>query len=163
MTCTVWDCHNILLRIGLCNAHYLRYRRHGSIEPRRRRNGTGTIDPDGYEMHSRSNKMIFTHREIAAAILGRPLRKDEIVHHINENTSDNNPDNLEITTRAMHAKIHAPDKPQHRPENTDTHKRCPDCLNTLLRSDFWKSRRSYDGLCVYCIDCSKQRRAKYSY
>lgn len=46
------------------------------------------------------------HRVIVEKMLGRELRQDELVHHIDGNKKNNNPDNLMIVTRAEHAKIH---------------------------------------------------------
>lgn len=47
-----------------------------------------------------------THRIIAEQILGRPLKSDEIVHHIDGNKRNNNPDNLMVMTQSEHAHLH---------------------------------------------------------
>ena len=39
------------------------------------------------------------HRLVAAAALGRALKTDEVVHHVNMVTSDNRPENLVICPR----------------------------------------------------------------
>ena len=48
-----------------------------------------------------------THRVVAEQQLGRPLRSDEIVHHIDGNKRNNNPSNLRVMTRSEHASLHA--------------------------------------------------------
>ena len=47
------------------------------------------------------------HRVIAEQKIGRPLRKGEIVHHIDGNFRNNSPDNLMVlSSQAEHCKIH---------------------------------------------------------
>ena len=47
------------------------------------------------------------HRAVAEQILGRPLKKGEVVHHINRNKKDNRPENLMIfASQAEHARWH---------------------------------------------------------
>jgi len=47
------------------------------------------------------------HRVVAEQMLGRPLRKGEVVHHINRNKRDNRPENLMVfSSQKEHAKWH---------------------------------------------------------
>jgi len=47
------------------------------------------------------------HKLIAERLIGRPLRDDEVVHHINGDKTDNRPENLMVMTRSEHMKLHA--------------------------------------------------------
>lgn len=46
------------------------------------------------------------HRVVAEKYLGRFLKKDEVVHHMNKDTLDNRIDNLEVMTQSNHMKMH---------------------------------------------------------
>lgn len=67
------------------------------------RSGTGKPNPNSYEKTLGRH----THRIVAEQKLGRPLRKGEVVHHIDGNKRNNDPDNLMIFgSQAEHARWH---------------------------------------------------------
>lgn len=55
-----------------------------------------------HPMRTKQNR-VAEHRLVAESILGRYLRRDEVVHHINANPQDNRPENLQVfATNAEH-------------------------------------------------------------
>jgi hypothetical protein len=75
-----------------------------------------TADENGY-VRLRGNR--YEHRVVAARMLGRPLRRGEVVHHKNCNRADNRPENLEILdSHSRHARLHAKQQQQSRDPET---------------------------------------------
>lgn len=68
----------------------------------------GYVNHFGYLAHTRNGETVVLHRSILEKALGRKLRSDEIVHHINGNKTDNRSTNLAIMTRSEHAYHHKP-------------------------------------------------------
>jgi len=84
----------------------------------------GTLNPKGYRItvsrengrpyrelflpeypNTMKNGYIREHRYIMEQHLGRPLEKDEIVHHIDGDTLNNNPSNLEVMLKKDHDRM----------------------------------------------------------
>ena len=60
--------------------------------------------------HPRAHKnsgYVFEHILVAEQKIGRPLRDDEEVHHIDGDKSNNDPDNLQVLTVAEHRLLHS--------------------------------------------------------
>lgn len=89
---------------SLCHRHYARLRRHGDPEggePLRRmdyraRHGNLYTNAAGYRIMQWGDRTFQEHRLVMGAHLGRPLREDETVHHINGIKNDNRIDNLQL-------------------------------------------------------------------
>ena len=67
------------------------------------------IYPDHpYYPMANASGYILEHRLVVAEAIGRCLRSDELVHHINEVITDNRIENLELSTWQLHILIHKP-------------------------------------------------------
>jgi hypothetical protein len=89
-----------------------------------------------------NGKVRTVHRYLVEQKIGRPLRKDEIVHHINGNTRDNRLKNLEITNHKKHCNHH------NRVKREDF--KCDWCKKNFLmrkREYLWKKKNQKNVFC----------------
>ncbi len=126
--CCIDGCANTIEKgaYGMCGMHAQRVRRYGdpnyiTPEAQRRANSRAAmlarvdeVKPTTYrKLHGRHE-----HRVIAEQVLGRPLQRNEIVHHIDGNKHNNDPSNLQVMTQSDHVRMHheemrAARKPKH--------------------------------------------------
>lgn len=125
-TCTVDGCQKPHLSKGHCNAHYIRFKKTGSVDAaipvsksrygNRNSNWNGGVMHDGHGRtllyrpeHPDANAAgyVYQYRLVMEQTLGRRLLKSEIVHHDNENPSSDDPGNLEVMDQPAHARLHS--------------------------------------------------------
>lgn len=69
--------------------------------------GDGTWRENGYViLYNNSKNGIKEHRKVMQDNIGRELLSTEIVHHIDNDVTNNDISNLQILTRSEHSKIH---------------------------------------------------------
>lgn len=64
-------------------------------------------DSKGRAWYRRGESRRYDHQDVAEQSIGRPLQSDEVVHHRDGDTSNNDPSNLQVMTRAEHMRLHA--------------------------------------------------------
>lgn len=87
---------------------------------------------------------VYEHVLIAEEMLGRPIQSGDVVHHLDENRSNNSPDNLLVLSGPMHSKLH-----------TWLSK------NTIVPNDEYRDRT--EAGCVRCMTCKKPIKYGFKY
>lgn len=93
--------------------------------------------PDHIE--AMKNGYVREHRMVVSDYIGRKLKKDEEIHHINGIKSDNRLENLQIISKVEHAKISNPLGSKRLRKNS---KKCKFC-NVLTGSKYGLCQRHY--------------------
>lgn len=122
-------CGERLFALGLCSNHYQRVSKRGAInvhKPIGDKSGKHNPKWRGGVIHDKCKNRVliyapnhpnpstygthvYRYRLVAEQMLGRFLRKGEIVHHKNGITNDDRPENLEVMTQSKHIKMHLPE------------------------------------------------------
>lgn len=111
--CSIPGCDKPHDSNGMCGMHAQRQRRYGdpyyvtSPEVFREKCRQAALDckpakPTTYKKLNGRHQ----HRVVAEQMLGRPLKRGEIVHHIDGNKHNNSPENLAVMTQADHLRLH---------------------------------------------------------
>jgi hypothetical protein len=117
-TCKIEGCDKPVDSHGMCGMHAQRVRRYGDphyITPeqsRRAKNRAAQLArvESVKETTYRKRHGRHEHRVVAEQMIGRPLERGEIVHHIDGNKHNNDPSNLMVMTQDHHIREHlAPD------------------------------------------------------
>ena len=106
--CTVERCNKKHDAKGFCSAHYHSFMRYGDpLVARHGVRGTGWFDKKGYKYLPEDKKSKRVNRMVAEKVLGHPLPKGSVVHHVDENIHNNANNNLVICqSYGYHRQIH---------------------------------------------------------
>lgn len=121
-----------------------------------------------YKCITVDGKQIREHVFIAEKKLGRKLRSNEVVHHVDGNIFNNHPDNLAVMTRAEHALLHGSKQRLSKyhgcrkgKTNSDEHRKRISVAKTGEKHHFYgkhlaQEHRAKLGKAVVCIETGQR-------
>lgn len=118
----------------------------------------------GYASIRLNGKEILLHRWIAGLALGRSLKSNELVHHVNYNKLDNRKKNLVICKEdSYHMILHARTDIILAGGHPDKHYVCNKCRELKELADFPKNKSHWNGYSHYCKICANSVRREKQY
>src|SRR3990167_5515273 len=119
------------------------------------------IDADPPKKHVQIGRT-YEHILVAEKALGRRLPPGAIVHHVDEDPTNNAPTNLVILqSQAEHLALHARLRIQRAGGDPWTEKICSKCQRAKHRHAFNKCRSTSDRLSHRCRECSRAHAKQY--
>lgn len=106
--CSVHGCDKKAEKREWCGMHYARWRNHGDVNVVKKTPNGGGYMQGGYLGRQVNGVRKFEHVLVAERLLGKPLPPGAVVHHWDEDKTNNKPENLVICPdRAYHNALHA--------------------------------------------------------
>lgn len=101
------------------------------------------------------SEKIAEHVAVAEKALGKKLPRGAVVHHVDENRSNNSPQNLVICeSPRYHSLIHTRMLVAKAGGNPVTEKKCTRCKSIKPRAEFYSSSLHLDGKRNHCRECA---------
>jgi len=105
---------------------------------------------------------LYEHVVITERALGTSLPKGAIVHHVDEDPTNNSPSNLVVLqNQKEHMQLHARMRVRDAGGCVFKDKICSSCRQCVQVEGYNKDRSTYDGLCHRCRDCCAAHAKNY--
>jgi hypothetical protein len=113
--CQAEGCERIsrYVSVHLCGKHEMRLHRYGDTSYVTSKDQFRKKCSDAQRSNAIAQPHVYRklngrheHRVVAEQMLGRPLNRGEIVHHIDGNKHNNTPENLQVMTQSEHIRAH---------------------------------------------------------
>lgn len=102
-TCSIEGCEKKHEAHGWCDMHYARWKRSGDPLGLKVRERGEAIDSKGYRVYGRVRE----HVAVVEKAMGKALPAGAVIHHVDEDRTNNAPSNLLVCSHGYHMMLHA--------------------------------------------------------